>query len=229
METKANPNSSLMLSRKISNFRLYLGVPVKRTLLAVPCLLLLCCSARAGINGGLAVGQVAPNFKADNYKGQPVALADYVKQGPAVLLFYRGGWCRYCRAQMQAYQEQLPAFTALGVSVVAVSVDTVPAAARFVEENNLGFEVVSDSSALTLDLYKVRYQVPLELADLYKEKYGIDLEQASGRTDRIIAVPATYVIDQQGKILYAYVNEDYRVRPAPEDIIEFIRKLGQDD
>ena len=36
--------------------------------------------------------------------------------GPAVVTFYRGGWCPYCNIQLRAYQAVLPAMTALGTA-----------------------------------------------------------------------------------------------------------------
>ena len=142
------------------------------------------------------------------------------------MLFYRGGWCKYCNIQLKAYAEKLGAFRAQGATILALSVDTVESSAESVRDKALGFELLSNPDASILDLYHVRYQVPEELARLYQEKYGIDLEKASGRTDRVIAVPATFVIDQQGTIRYAHANEDYRVRPDPEEILDIVRGLA---
>ena len=182
-------------------------------------------TARAQTVFGLKAGDAAPDFEVKNYLGQRVVLSDVLKQGPVVLIFYRGGWCKYCNIQLKAYQDKLDAFQALGVTILALSVDTVESSAESVRDKALGFEVLSNPDAAILDLYHVRYQVPEELAKLYKEKYGIDLEKASGRTDRVIAVPGTFVIDQQGTIRYAYANEDYRARPAPEEILDVIRSM----
>jgi peroxiredoxin len=37
-----------------------------------------------------------------------VQLSDYLKKGPVVLTWYRGGWCPYCNMTLLYLQEQLP-------------------------------------------------------------------------------------------------------------------------
>jgi len=69
------------------------------------------------------------------------------------------------------------------------------------------------------------YKVPDELNEQYKEKYNIDLEAASGRTDHVIAISATYIIDTKGTIVFAYANEDYKVRTSVEEILKELDKL----
>jgi len=175
---------------------------------------------------GLVVGVQAPDFEATNYQGQKIRLSDYYKKGPVVLIFYRGGWCHYCNLQLQEYQQHLEDFKRRGVDIIAVSVDKVEQAAKTVEQKQLGFEVVSNPDADVLKLYNVIYQVPLELAQEYKDKYNIDLQEASGRSDRIIAVSATYVINSQGQIIFAYANKDYTVRKSSEEILQVLDELA---
>ena len=67
--------------------------------------------------------------------------------------------------------------------------------------------------------------MPDELNKKYKEKYNIDLEAASGRTDHVIAIPATYIINTSGTIVFAYANEDYKVRTSVEEILDELEKL----
>jgi len=172
---------------------------------------------------GLTVGVQAPDFEAVNYKGEEVRLSNYYQDGPVVLIFYRGGWCMYCNLQLQAFQKELDEFKNLGVSIVALSVDRVQKAAETVAEKELGFEVVANPEADILEAYGLIYNVPDELAKKYKEEYNIDLEAASGQTHHIIAIPATYVIDQNGTIVFAYANVDYKVRPEVEEILEFLK------
>ena len=61
----------------------------------------------------------------------------------------------------------------------------------------------------------------------YKEEYDIGVEAASGRPDHVIAVPATYVINKSGTIVFAYANEDYKVRKSPEEILKILKLIGE--
>jgi peroxiredoxin len=35
-------------------------------------------------------------------------------------------------------------------------------------------------------------------------------------------IPASYIIDGDGTVLYASANEDYTERPEPEDVVRFL-------
>jgi len=174
---------------------------------------------------GLQTGIQAPDFKAVTYQGETIQLSEINQKGPIVLVFYRGGWCIYCNRQLQELQSRLEDFNAQGASVVAISVDLQENAANTVEEKELGFTVISDPDAKLLELYNLIFQVPDELAKKYKEEYSIDLEAYSGRTDHVISIPATYVIDRDGKIVFAYANRDYKVRTSSEKILEVLQSL----
>ena len=172
---------------------------------------------------GLSVGQSAPDFTGITYQGKSVDFyQDYLNQGPVVLIFYRGSWCHFCNLQLQEYQQHFPEFQERGVTLLFVSVDKQEKAAAMVEEKAYSFDVIADPEAAILEAYNVIFQVPEALATMYKERYQIDLQEASGRDDRVIAVPATYVINQDGQIVYAYANENYKVRVTAEEILKII-------
>lgn len=174
---------------------------------------------------GLKLGTMAPDFTATTYTGNKVVLSDTYKKGPVVLIFYRGTWCPFCNLHLKTFQSRLNDFEKLGATILAVSVDKPDSEAKMVRDNSLGFEVISDTQAEILKAYKVMYQVPDELAQKYRGEYKIDLEAYSGRKDNIIAVPATYVIDKTGKIIFAYANEDYKVRTQPQEVLDALERL----
>jgi peroxiredoxin len=136
-----------------------------------------------------------------------------------VVVFYRGGWCPFCNLQMRSLQTKvLPKLAPLHASIVAISVDLPTEGRKTQQKDNLAFRVVSDPKAKLLDAYKVKYAVPADLVAKYKA-HAIDLEAASGEKHHVIAVPAVYVIDAAGKIVYRYVDENYKVRAPEADII----------
>jgi len=189
-------------------------------------LLLFATSVVAQEEPGLQAGIQAPDFEALTHQGIPVRLSDINKEGPVVLVFYRGGWCMYCNRQLQALQSRLDDFKSFGASIIAISVDLQENAAKSVEEKQLGFTVISNPEADLLQLYNLVFQVPDDVVKQYEE-YGIDLNAASGRDDHVISIPATYVIDRSGQIVFANANRDYTVRPSPEEILEALKLLTE--
>ncbi|MCA9395557.1 MAG: redoxin domain-containing protein [Candidatus Omnitrophica bacterium] len=172
---------------------------------------------------GLKVGESAPDFSALNTAGSRVVLSDLYQSGPVVLIFYRGAWCPYCNLHLRQFQSKLPEFRNLGATLIAVSVDKPVYAQKISDEQNLGFDVISNPDAGILTDYKSSFLVPKELAEKYKNEYGLDLELYSGRKDYLIAVPATYVIDSGGIVRFAYADTDYTTRVSPDQVLDFLR------
>lgn len=176
---------------------------------------------------GLRAGDKAPDFEAATHEGGAVRLSDLYASGPVVLIFYRGAWCPYCNLHLRQFEQSLEDIRSYGAEVLAVSVDKPEYGQKTVTEGELDFQVVSDTEASILENYKLVFQVPEELAEKYRGEYGIDLEAHSGRTDHVIAVPATYVVDREGVIRFAYADADYKVRAAPEQVLQALDALGE--
>jgi len=176
---------------------------------------------------GLQVGTIAPDFEGETYRGNALRLSDLYRNGPVVLIFYRGAWCPYCNLHLKAFQDRFSDFTALGATLLAVSVDKSEYSTKTVQDDALGFEVISDPSAEILEKYNLVYRVSDELAEKYLSEYKIDLEKHSGRKDHVIAIPATYIIDKTGKVVFAYANEDYKVRAEPQEILNILENMNK--
>lgn len=173
---------------------------------------------------GLKVGDQAPDFLATLYDGGRIQLSDLYSTGPVVLIFYRGAWCPYCNLHLQQFQKNIEKFEEYNALILAVSVDQQDYAQKVVLENQLAFDVVSNPDASILKDYELIYEVPEALKEEYLMKYSINLEEHSGRTDGIIAIPATYVIDQLGEIIFAYASKDYKTRTHPDEILQVLKK-----
>lgn len=174
---------------------------------------------------GLEIGVQAPPFSENNAQGKRVTLSDVYENGPVVLIFYHGGWCVQCIRQLAEYQELMGKFTNANASIVAVSVDTAERSAVTVKKHRLTFEVISNPCADIL----YDYNVVCYMLDAVYQKYltedRIDIEEASERIDHLIAMPTTYVINNEGVIVYAHASEDCTSRPSPVDILQVVRDM----
>ena len=64
--------------------------------------------AAAGEPSGVAQpGTRLPDGELLDVAGQPTTLAQALSGKPAVIVFYRGGWCPYCNIALRTYQAQL--------------------------------------------------------------------------------------------------------------------------
>lgn len=172
----------------------------------------------------VGVGDTAPNFLLPDATGKQVELQTLLREGPVVLTFYRGGWCPYCNIELQALQAALPEFSAHNATLVAVSPQTPDQSLSTAEKNELEFAVLSDVGNNAAKEYGLVFTLPEELRPIYAE-FGIDLPSYNGDSSFELPVPATYVIDRDGKVQYVFVNADYRQRAEPSEIVDSLKKL----
>lgn len=91
----------------------------------------------------LAVGDKGPQFVAAGSRGE-VDLAAVLDRGPVVLYFFPRAMTGGCTTEALEFNEALPEFTELDVSVIGVSVDSLSRQERFSEKHGLRFDLVSD-------------------------------------------------------------------------------------
>lgn len=162
----------------------------------------------------LRSGDRAPGFSLSNQVGQRVELSARLKSGPAIVTFYRGGWCPYCNLELRAYQQLLPEMRARGVSLLAVSPQTPDASLSTAQKNALEFDVLSDFCNETARAFGIVFSLPEELRALYTQ-VGHALPDMNGDESWTLPVPATFVIGADGFIKLAHVELDYRARLEP--------------
>ena len=174
----------------------------------------------------LQEGDRAPNFRLPNAQGGSVELNGVLKRGPVVLAFYRGQWCPYCNLELRAYQKALPQLQALGASLIAVSPQTPENSLSTAERNELAYPVLSDVGLHVARAYGVAFDLPTELVELYQRQWNNDLVKWNGEGGWSLPIPATYVIDEDARIVLAHVDPDYRERLEPEAVLTRLRTLA---
>lgn len=174
----------------------------------------------------LKAGDKAPAFALNDPDGNPVSSAALLAEGPLVVSFYRGVWCPYCNMELQALQEALPAFRALGANLVAISPQTAVNSRKSVRQNALDFPILSDAHNDVAAAFGLRFALPDYLVELYKSLKN-DLPAFNADPSWTLPMPARYVIGQDGTILYAEVNPDYTRRPEPEDMLPALRRAAE--
>jgi peroxiredoxin len=90
-------------------------------------------------------GEVLEPFTLDDATGASVSLDELLENGPAVIVFYRGGWCPYCNIALRTYQrELLPQLERFAARLVAISPQSPDQSLSTVEKAELDFTVLSD-------------------------------------------------------------------------------------
>lgn len=175
---------------------------------------------------GLRVGDSVPNVDLATILGSDIRLADLIDDGPTVIVFYRGGWCPYCQGDLTEWQAHLDEVKSLGASVLAITPEAPNRAEATSAKNNLGFEVLSDVKGEAAAEFDLGFTLDDDTQRRYAG-YGIDLPTINARQNWDLVIPATYVVDTTGVIRYAYVNEDYKQRADPTEVVAALRALNE--
>lgn len=178
-----------------------------------------------GIEGSaLKTGDKAPDFALTSAKGETVTLSERLKDGPVVLIFYRGGWCPYCNLELRAYQQEMESFKALGASLIAVTPESPDNSLSTSEKNELSFDVLSDTGFEASDAFGLTFSFPEKLRGVY-EGFGLDIPATNADDAWRLPIPAAYVIAPDGTITLHHVDVDYTKRLDPQDALNALNTL----
>lgn len=181
-------------------------------------------SAEDAAKSGLNVGASMPAFSLKDSTGKFVSSKDLLKQGNLVVVFYRGSWCPFCNLYLRNLQKNLTQIKAAGGNLVAISVENPDNSLSVAKKNAVEFSVLSDPNLNVARLFGIVYQLPEQTDELYKS-HGLDIAKHNQMDKAELPLSATYVVNRKGKIVYAYLEPDYKQRAAPETIIKTLMKI----
>ena len=131
----------------------------------------------------LKVGELAPEFSAQDQHGNPLTLASLLARGRLVIYFYPKDFTPVCTAQACTFRDASADLATLSANVVGVSGDQADSHVRFAEKHNVPFSLIADPERRIIKPYGAAMPI-------------------LGRTMRV-----TYVIDTNRRILGAFHHE----------------------
>jgi len=183
--------------------------------------------ASSAARRALKAGYLAPAFVLKDSDGNEISLKTLLKKSSLVITFYRGVWCPYSNKELQALQATLPEYRKLAADLVAISPQTAANNRRAVRENNLCYPILSDPRNDVAATFGLRFELPDYLVELYK-KLKNDLPSFNGDPSWTLPMPARYVIDRDGIIVYSEVCPDCTYRPEPKELLPVLRRAQED-
>ncbi|HEY1679769.1 MAG TPA: peroxiredoxin-like family protein [Candidatus Sulfotelmatobacter sp.] len=169
----------------------------------------------------LPVGAKAPQFELQDHDGKTVRSLDLLARGKLVLCFIRGRWCPFCVGQMEAMNLIVPEIERAGASFAAISPQTVKQSYFMHDQHKLRFPLLSDAGNKVARQFGLSYRVPAQQEAVYRRAF-VNLPFTNGDESWELPIPAIYIIDRDGTILYASANEDYTERPEPAEIVALL-------
>jgi len=166
-----------------------------------------------------SVGELAPSFILPDDKGNFVSSEILLQRGPLIVSFYRGDWCVFCNLELRALQRSLAEFLRYGASLVGVSPQTVAYSHMNADRRNVQYQILSDSGNKIANEYGLMFSMPQQMVNAFNT-FGIDIAKVNGGQNKVeVPVPATFVINTDGRVAYRFLDADYTQRAEPAEII----------
>ena len=159
----------------------------------------------------VAVGDIAPDFTAQDSAGRPVRLSS-LRGSPVLLKFYRGVWCPYCVGELRQLDRHARDFAALGIKLVAVSSDRTDELYAFERKNASAITLLADPDLAVHQRYNVQQRNFTPKRGLFRD----------------LAIPTSILIDKEGRVVWLEQTTDFRVRPQADALLAKAKVLLAD-
>jgi peroxiredoxin len=176
--------------------------------------------------GAVSAGDKLPAFTLPDATGQTWTLDELTADGPAVIVFYRGGWCPYCNLTLRTYERDLlPQLTAYSARLVAISPETPDASLSTRERAELSYTVLSDTGAQLAATLGIAFDPSAEgLAA--QRKLGVDIRTTRADGGTVLPMPTVLIVDTDHIVRFVDIHADYTGRTEVSDIVAALQTLA---
>ena len=174
----------------------------------------------------IAVGDVLNDFTLPDATGRDVSLSELVSDGPAVLVFYRGGWCPYCNLALHQYQSQLVLqLPSYGATLAAISPQKPDESLNTAEKHSLQFAVLSDSGAGVARALGIAFEPADDVLEAQRA-LGLDIRDGNADGSPELPMPTVLVVAADRTVRFVDVQTDYTSRTEVSEILAALDRLG---
>lgn len=169
----------------------------------------------------LLIGETFPDVALTDMGGNDISILDLAKTKPAVVIFYRGGWCPYCNQHLAEIGGIESDVLELGYQVIAVSPDAAEELRETADKDEINYRLLSDASGALAKAAGIAFKAP----DRYDQRL---LSRSDGQnTEGYLPVPSVFLLDTDGKIEFEYINPDYKERLSGDLLMAVLRTLSE--
>lgn len=167
---------------------------------------------------GLEVGDTIDNLPLNYLIGDQRSVDELLEEKPLVVLFYRGEWCPVCMKYLSNLTDSL-ALIEEKANVIVVSPEKREKMLVTYEQYPQ-FTYVLDTNELIMKSFDVLFNV----TDKYQKKIStflkVDISEHNNKENARLPVPATYVIDKNGVIIYRQFDYNYKERASALSVLK---------
>lgn len=163
----------------------------------------------------LQVGETVPDFEFIDANNINRKLYEVLEGGPVILNFFRGDWCLYCKAEIEAYENIQAELGLLGCAYYAIS----PQRPRIAGQRSENYQIIFDRNNKIARGFGIVYALEQAERSLF-QSWGLMLDKVNDSDGLELPVPATFILCKDRTIGYAFVDVDFRVRCCPANLIQ---------
>jgi peroxiredoxin len=150
-----------------------------------------------------------PSISFLNTKGELVS-TDEFKGSKVLYMFYRGNWCPLCMAQIKEIANQYQELDKRGVKIVLISPQPQRHTKNLAKKFDVPFIFLTDKD----------HQAAKQLKIFQEAGTPLGMEVFGYESDTVM--PTIIITDEQGKIIFADLTDNYRVRPEPGTFLKVL-------
>jgi peroxiredoxin len=174
---------------------------------------------------GLEIGVIAPSFDAVNQNEEWIHLDSVLKDGPLVVIFYRGQWCPYCNRHLSSFQDSLSLISEFGAKVVAISPEQPRYLKTMESKVDLSYDLLYDKGYKIASDYGLLFDTGVALRNRYNTILGADFKDAHQDDRGFLPIPATFIIDRDRRIIWKQFDPNYKARSSVLAILSVLSNL----
>ncbi|MDD2932838.1 MAG: peroxiredoxin family protein [Methylotenera sp.] len=159
----------------------------------------------------IRIGSTLPNFTVRNASGSTVTTAQLTDK-PAILMFYRGNWCPLCMAQVKELVGRYKDLSALGVRVALISPQPHSNTEALAKKFDVPFDFLTDKGNVAARILGI------------EQNHGLPMGMQMFGYDNETVLPTVIITDKNGKVIWNYETDNYRIRPEPDVYLDVLRK-----
>lgn len=157
----------------------------------------------------LKVGSYLPVLELQDAEKNKVITSDFIGS-PSIFFFYRGNWCPLCMAQIKEIASQYKEFEKRNVNTIFISPQSHGHTKSLAKKFDLNFIFLVDHKN------KVAKQLHIF------SKNGLPMGFQTLGYDSDTVMPTVLITNKEGKIIFANLTNNYRVRPEPEAFLKIL-------
>ncbi|WP_074408242.1 peroxiredoxin family protein [Aquimarina megaterium] len=157
----------------------------------------------------IKVGNLLPELELQDTEKNNINTSKFIGN-PSIFLFYRGNWCPLCMAQIKEIALQYKELEKRKINIVLISPQPHKHTKSLAKKFGLNFNYLVDQGN----------KVAKQLQIFSKNGLPMGFQILGYNSDTVM--PTVIITNKEGKIIFADLTNNYRVRPEPEIFLKII-------